>query len=57
MRSVQLHGGGESGKVDAPLFFSVSDSGRLRRQRYLHLLCREGGGAPGQGGGEAAAPD
>lgn len=51
--------GGESGKVDAPLFFSLSDSGRLRRQRYLHLLCREveGGGAPGQGGGEAAAPD
>lgn len=61
VRSVELHGGGggggESGKVDAPLFFSLSDSGRLRRQRYLHLLCREGGGAPGQGGGEAAAPD
>lgn len=57
-RSVELHvGGGVSGKVDAPLFFSRSDSGRLRRQCYLRLPCREGGGAPGHGGAEAAVPD
>lgn len=38
-QSEQRGGGGEAGeKVEAPLFFSLSDSGRLRRPVYLHLL-------------------
>lgn len=38
-QSEERGGGGEAGeKVVAPLFFSLSDSGRLRRPVYLHLL-------------------